>query len=149
MSGLTNGYVEKIGKEHCKNFIGVFPCNIHPKLRNNQKFSLIFNESKHDESGTHFVAVFYDCKNVYYFDPLGLQCENDYILRFLSSFNKTITQNKTQIQSYNSIYCGYFCLAFVIFMTKQNNLNKFLHIFNVNNLKLNDEIVVEFLINIL
>jgi len=57
MSGLTNKYVENIGKEHCRDFIGTFPCNILPEIEGKESFSVIFNESRHDEEGTHFVAV--------------------------------------------------------------------------------------------
>lgn len=150
MSGLTNGYVEALGKKHCKNFMGVFPCNIHPDINNKTtNFSIIFNESKHNEDGTHFIAVYSNNNKFIYFDSLGLKCENEYILKFLNSFEKEVIQNNVQIQSYNSIFCGYFCLAFVIFMTKHNNLKSFLNIFNAKNLKLNDVIVVDLLINLL
>lgn len=150
MSGLTNGYVESLGKKHCKHFLGVFPCNIHPQVNKNIKnFSLIFNESKHNEDGTHFIAIFLSNNKLFYFDSLGLKCENEYILKFLKKFEKDIIENKKQIQSYNSIFCGYFCLAFVTFMTKYNDLNKFLNIFNEKNLKLNDKIIVELLINLI
>ncbi len=150
MSGLTNGYVESLGKKHCKNFLGVFPCNIQPKINKTiKRFSLIFNESKHDEEGSHFIAIFLDKNKLYYFDSLGLKCENDYILKFLNKFSMEIVENNKQIQSYNSIFCGYFCLAFVTFMTTHNDLKKFLNIFNEKNLKLNDKIVVELIINML
>jgi len=149
MSGLTNGYVENLGKKHCKYFLGVFPCNVQPKINKNTKnFSLIFNESKHDEDGTHFIAIYSRDNTIYYFDSLGLKCENEYILKFMNQFGRNIIQNDKQIQSYNSIFCGYFCLSFITFMTKHDNVKKFLNIFNDKNLKLNDKIVVELLINL-
>lgn len=152
MSGLTNKYVEDFGKKHCNNFLGVFPCNIHPKLdKNMSNFSIIFNESKHDESGSHFVAIYSDKDIVYYFDSLGLKCENEYILKFVKTFNKSFIQNKQQIQSYNSIFCGYFCLAFIIFMFQEKNfscIKQFYNLFSEKNLKLNDKIVAELLIEL-
>lgn len=150
MSGLTNGYVEDIGKKHCKNFLGVFPCNVHPKInKKTTDFSIIFNESKHNEDGTHFVAIYCYKDKIFYFDSLGLKCENNYILKFISSLERDIIQSDKQVQSYNSIFCGYFCLAFVIYMIEHRNLRKFLNIFDEKNLKLNDKVVVEFLINLL
>jgi hypothetical protein len=56
MAGLTNKYVEDFGRKHCKNFIGTFPCNILPDVEENDIFSLVFNESRHDEEGSHFVG---------------------------------------------------------------------------------------------
>jgi hypothetical protein len=150
MSGLTNGYVEKIVKKNCKGFIGVFPCNIQPKnMKNEKNFSLIFNESKHNEDGSHFIAVCSDSNNIYYFDSLGLKCENAYILKFLNQFDKKIIENNKQIQSYNSIFCGYHCLAFVLYMSMNKKYESFFTFFDDNNLKLNDEIVIHLLIKLL
>lgn len=150
MSGLTNKYVEDFGLKHCKNFLGVFPCNLHPEVGIANSFSIIFNESKHDEEGTHFVCVYSNEKIIYYFDSLGLKLENDYILNFINKHlhGKKLTENKTQIQSYDSIFCGYFCLSFAMFMTSNINIKKYYNIFNVNNLKINDKIVVDLIIKL-
>ena len=113
MTGLTNKYVEDIGKD-----IGTFPCNILPDIKNVKSFSIIFNESRHDEEGSHFVAVFADKEKIYYFDSLGLKCENKYILKFLSCSGRKIKENDIQIQSYDSIFCGYFCLSYIFYMSK-------------------------------
>lgn len=149
MSGLTNKHVEDIGKKHCKNFIGTFPCNILPDVRGKEIFSLIFNESKHDEEGSHFVAVFANKNEIYYYDSLGLKCENKYILAFLETCSRKIKENNIQIQSYDSIFCGYFCLSFIIYMSKRYSYKKYFKIFCKNNLKLNDKIVVELLLEMI
>jgi hypothetical protein len=145
MTGLTNKYVEDIGKLLCKNFIGTFPCNILPDIKNVKSFSIIFNESRHDEEGSHFVAVFADKEKIYYFDSLGLKCENKYILNFILSTGREIIENNTQIQSYDSIFCGFFCLSFIIYMSKKCEYKNFFKIYS-KNLKLNDEITVELLL---
>ena len=149
MAGLTNKYVEDFGRKHCKNFIGTFPCNILPYVEENDSFSLVFNESRHDEEGSHFVAIFATKNDIYYFDSLGLKCENKYILSFLNSSGRKIIENKIQIQSYDSIFCGYFCLTFIIYMTKQYEYKKYFKMFCKNNLKLNDIIVVEMLLKMI
>jgi hypothetical protein len=149
MSGLTNKYVEEIGKEHCNNFLGVFPCNIHPEIKERKTFSVIFNESKHNEEGTHFVCVYANENKAYYFDSLGLKCENNYILQFLKNTQRIIIENNRQIQSYNSIFCGYFCLSFIIFMFIKNNFKKYFIFFSEKNLKINDNIVTDLLIKML
>jgi len=150
MSGLTNKYVEDLGKKHCDNFLGVFPCNIHPDVKKINFFSIIFNESKHDEEGTHFVCIYSDKKNIYYFDSLGLKLENIYILNFINKNlnGKKFTENKTQIQSYDSIFCGYFCLSFIIYMSSKMNIKKYYKFFSSENLKINDKIVVELLLKL-
>jgi hypothetical protein len=149
MSGLTNKYVEDIGKKHSKNFIGTFPCNIHPDVQGKETFSLVFNESKHNEEGSHFVCVFAEKNKIYYYDSLGLKCENKYILEFLNTSGRKIKENDIQIQSYDSIFCGYFCLSFVFYMSKGYVYEKYFKIFDKNNLKLNDKIVIELLLEII
>lgn len=149
MEGLTNKYVEDLGKKHCKNFIGTFPCNILPDIQGKDFFSLVFNESKHNEEGSHFVAIFANKNEIYYYDSLGLKCENKYILSFLNLSGRKIIENKIQIQSYDSIFCGYFCLSFIIYMSKKYCYKEYFKIFCKNNLKLNDMIVVELLLKML
>ena len=79
MSGLTNKYVEDFGIKFCRNFLGTYPCNILPDIQFKKQFSVVFNESKHDEEGTHFVCIYAEKNTVYYYDSLGLKCENEYI----------------------------------------------------------------------
>jgi len=150
MSGLTNKYVEDFGMKHCDNFLGVFPCNIYPDVKKLNFFSIIFNESKHDEDGTHFVCVYSDKNFFYYFDSLGLKLENIYILNFINKNlnGKKMIENKTQIQSYDSIFCGYFCLSFIIYMSSKMNIKKYYKFFSTENLKINDKIVVELLVKL-
>ena len=46
MSGLTNEYVENLGKLICgETFLGTFPCDILPDVSKKKKFSLIINLS--------------------------------------------------------------------------------------------------------
>lgn len=149
MSGLTNKYIEDLGKKHCKNFIGTFPCNIHPNVNGKQTFSLVFNESKHNEDGSHFVCVYANKKEIFYFDSLGLKCENEYILNFLKTCGREIKENDIQIQSYNSIFCGYFCLSFIFYMKEGYSYRKYFPIFSKNDLTLNDKIVIELLLKML
>ena len=48
--------------------------------------------------------------------------------------NKNIIANIFRIQAYGSIMCGYFCIGFVDFMLKGNNLTDFANLFSRNNL---------------
>lgn len=144
MAGLTNGYLEKLCRKLIQNFIGVFPCDIQPEISNVKCFSVIFNESKHDEDGTHFVAIHADSSNVYYFDSLGLKLENNFIKMFLYSCNRKVSYMNTQIQSFDSSFCGYFCLFFLMYM-EQNSLpfKKFYTYFEKDNLTANNLVATE------
>lgn len=148
MSGLTNKYVENLGKHYLKTFAGVFPCNTHPDVKESEHFSVIFNESKHNEEGTHFVAIFANKQHLYYFDSLGLKLENRYIKLFCTSQGRRLVENKEQIQSFDSLFCGYFCVCFIMYMEATMDFSQFCNHFCKSNLKINDTIVVDFIIKL-
>ena len=60
-----------------------------------------------------------------------------FINRPLSSAlqNKNITINFFRIQAYDSIMCGYFCIAFINFMLAGTTLTEFTNLFSPDNLK--------------
>jgi len=123
MSGLTNQYVEELGKKILgKHFLGTFPCDIQPIVDKKKIFSLVFNLSKHDSKGSHFITIFADENNLLYFDPLGHKCENADILQFMTKVrSKRKMRTKFQkIQDCNSIFCGFFVLLFYCLGIKMN-----------------------------
>jgi hypothetical protein len=148
MIGLTNKYVEDIGFQVVDNFLGVFPCDIQPDVSGMKTFSLIFNESAHNEEGTHFVCIYASKNRVYYFDSMGLSLENDYIKMFTYSCGRPVTLSRKQLQSFESNFCGFFCLCFLIYMSQDRPFNNFFRCFS-SNLKVNDVIVIEFIKNML
>ena len=149
MPGLTNEFVETVGKKISGSFLGVYPCDIQPDIENLKYFSLIFNESKHDEDGSHFVAIFSTPNKIYYFDSLGLKLENSYISLFLHTTGRELVIKEKQIQSFDSIFCGIFCLCFIAYMEKGFNYTNFFEIFTAENLKLNDCVSTEFLLKLI
>ena len=42
--------------------------------------------------------------------------------------------------------CGYFCIRFIDFMLKGNNLTDFTNLFSPNNFKKNDDIILNYLL---
>lgn len=150
MSGLTNAYVEKIGKKIIGNiFLGTFPCDFHPKIKTRKRFCLIFNLSKHDSKGSHFVAIFASENEIIYFDPFGDKLDNKFILMFINSNkkNRKFITNKKTIQSCSSIFCGFYCLGFLLSQKLQFNLKKFLKLFSSTDLENNDKKIIDFIQN--
>lgn len=150
MSGLTNEYVEGLGKKVCgKFFLGTFPCDLLPKVDRKKSFSLIINLSKHNTNGSHFVALFADKNILMYFDPLDNKCNNKYILKFIRENKKKrkIKQKFKKIQSDESIFCGYFCIAFLLSRKLNLSFKLFFSKFDYKNLKNNDSHVISFIQN--
>ena len=92
-----------------------------------------------DGGGTHWVSLYYNYPlcSIYhdsygYISPLDIQNEiTPYIF------------NDKDIQDYNSTSCGYYCIAFIKFLSdnneKYNAFETFINIFS-NNTKNNDKI---------
>lgn len=150
MSGLTNQYVEDLGKKIIgKKFLGTYPCDIYPNVTKKSVFYLVFNLSKHDTKGSHFIAICADEKNLLYFDPLGHKCTNKDILSFLEIAKKKrkLRTKFQKVQSCSSIFCGFFCIAFLLSRHYKEPFHSFFKQFNKTNLELNDNTVVKYITN--
>ena len=146
--GLSNIELEKLAQQMLgKNFIGVYPCDSTPKNINKKIFSVIFNLSKHDENGTHFVAILKKNNDIFYFDSFGKNCYNEFILKFINSLSNTYYFNNFQIQNQSSIFCGIFCLGFLLACQKLNyKPEEYLNMFYLKK-KCNDDIVTRFIVS--
>lgn len=138
---ITNGYIEKTGFKILKKFLGCFPADVQPQTRKTN-FSIVFNLSRHNEEGTHFVAIYTDKEKLIYFDSFGESIKNILIKNFVKKHlkNKKFIYNKVKIQHEKSSFCGIFCLSFLAAQENQVSLKNYLNYFDKNNLNLNDEI---------
>jgi hypothetical protein len=102
--------------------------------------------------GTHWTGSFCDAKRCCYFDSFGAPCPNE-IDRFIKARYLTYGINNWIIQDPKSENCGFFVLAFAIWMTHlyKGNIytgaNEFDNLF-VEDTKENDRILKSFFGNI-
>ena len=80
--------------------------------------------------------------NVTYFDSFVVEYIPKEIKKSLG--NKNITINIYRIQTYDSIMCGYFCIRFIGFMFKGQNLLHYTKSFSSNEYKKNDKIILNY-----
>ena len=85
--------------------------------------------------------------NVTFFDSFGVE----HILKETKIFigNKNIQTNIFRMQAYDSVICGYFCIGFIDFMLKGTSLTDFTNFFSSNDLKKNDDIILNYFKNYL
>ena len=71
------------------------------------------------------------------------------IIKFINrpSQNKNIMTNIFTIQAYDSIMCGYFCIAFIDFMFKGKSLTEYTNFFSPNDFKRNDDTILNYFMN--
>jgi hypothetical protein len=148
MSGLNNKQVENFGKLMLgDNFLGVYPCDSMPRINNLENKSVVFNLSKHNEPGSHYIAILFSKDKICYFDSFGKPLRNKHIKGNLKKFKIPIYNHIRPIQSKDSIFCGFFVLAYLkaIRILKLQPY-EFYNLFNNPPNKKNDEIVKKILL---
>ena len=93
------------------------------------KFSIVFNLDKHDEPGSHWVALFGDLqkKHIYYFDSYGIEppIEIDIFMKRFQEEGKKLNMdikldyNNIRHQYKNS-ECGMYSIHFIIKLVEGN-----------------------------
>ena len=76
------------------------------------------------------------------FDSFGVEHIPKEIKTFIK--NKNVKTNIFRIQAYDSIMCGYFCIAFIDFMLKGKSLTEYTNLFSPNDFFKNDDRILNY-----
>ena len=120
-------------------FNGVYSRDNLSKIKDGE---YIINLDKYSDIGTHWVALWVNNNNITYFDSFGVEHIPKEIIKFIE--NRNIKTNIFRIQAYDSIMCGYFCIAFIDFMFKGKSLTDYTNIFSPNDFKKNDDTILKY-----
>ena len=88
---------------------------------------------EYSDIGTHWIALYVNNKTVTYFDNFRVEHIPKDIKKFIN--NKNIIANIFRLQGCDSVICEYFCIGFIDFMLKDNNLTDFSNLFSPNDFK--------------
>jgi hypothetical protein len=98
---------------------------------------------KDDNDGTHWTSFYYTPNRTYYFDAYGFPAALEVDKKI-----RPYIYNTKDLQSYSSTACGFYCIAFILFMNSNKNkldgFMKFINLFS-NNTKENDKILYNLL----
>ena len=83
-----------------------------------------------------------NAENVTYIDSSGVEHFLKEIRKFFR--NKNIIANIYRIQVYDSIMCGYFCIWFVDFMSKDKSWLKYSNLFSPKDYDKNHKIILKY-----
>lgn len=143
-NALSNIDMMKILKSQRVKINGVYMKDELPmNLKNG--FYIVNLQSSNVGNGTHWTAFYYSPKHSYYFDAFGFVAPEEVEKKL-----KLYTYNDKQIQDLKSTACGYYCIAFILFMNKQKNKELGFQIFIdefSNDTKTNDRKLYQFLYN--
>ena len=138
---LTNFEIQKYYQNEPR-FNGVFSRDNLQKIKDG---AYMINLDKYSDTGTHWLALHVNNNNITYFDSFGVEHIWKEIKEFVK--NKNITANIFRIQAYDPVMCKYFCIGFIDFMFKGKTLTEFANLFSPNNLKKNDDVILEYFMN--
>ena len=102
----------------------------------------VINLDEYSDFGTYWIALYVNYKTITYFDSFGVEHIPKEIKKFIN--NKNIITNALRTQAYDSVMCGHFCIGFINLMFKGNSLTVFTNLFSTNNLKKNDDILLNY-----
>ena len=124
-------------------FNGVyFRGNLPNKIKDE---ACVINLDEYSDIGTHWVALYVKNNDITYFDSFGVEHIPKEIIKFIK--NRNIKTNIFRIQAYDSIMCGYFCIAFIDFMFKGKSLTEYTNLFSPNDFKKNDDTILNYFMN--
>ena len=153
MPGLSTKYIDnlmKICTADDEKFKGVLSCDIFLKMvkTNGIKLlpghSLILNLSSSNHPGSHWVAIFLNGNGILeFFDPYGMACYDINILEAFEIQKHTVVSFKKKLQHQDSIFCGFYCIAWLLCREINISNDKFASFFYCQKLKKNDDICIE------
>ena len=95
--------------------------------------AFIINTETRDKQGEHWLAIFYNTNgSVEFFDSFGLGPTFYGLDEFLIKSSKKCFYNTIALQSLNSVFCGYYCVLFILFKCKKKSFLNFLKHFDEN-----------------
>ena len=105
----------------------------------------VINIDEYSDIGAHWVALYVQNNNINYFDSFGVKHIPKEIIKFIE--NRNIKTSIFRIQAYDSIMCGYFCIAFIDCMFKGKSLTDYTNPFSPNDFKKNDDTILKYFRN--
>ena len=124
-----------------KNFGGIYAKDQLESVMIKHNQFYIINLDDSIGNGSHWVACFYDGNKIEYFDSYGLKPVQ------IISENYDYIYNSSQLQSYESKACGYYCLLFIYLRSHGYNFYEIIKQFSLVDLNYNQNLIKNFFNN--
>ena len=124
--------------KHC--FRGVYAVDQLPTLTKNENQCYVVNTDPSYDTGSHWLAVFYNCREREFFDSFG--CPPSFYSKTFDKFLETHglpwSYNKKRLQGSFSTVCGQYCVYYLIKRCEGKTMKTIVNVFG-NDLDKNDE----------
>jgi hypothetical protein len=144
-NALSDRDITDILKQQGIKLNGIFMKDQLPKKLKKGFYVVNLASETANNGGTHWLSFYYSPKESFYFDAFGFiaPLEVDQIL-------KSYIYSTSNIQDISSTACGFYCIAFILYMNGQKNkeegFKKFIHHFS-SDTEENDKKLYNFLYN--
>ena len=106
-------------------------------IKNNKFYIINSDDFNSPTNGTHWTYFYYYKHKIEYFDSYGLQPPE------LISKNYLYTYNSSQLRSYGSKACGYFCLYFIYHRYHGVSYYNIIKRFSLVDLEYNQKLIID------
>lgn len=144
MNELSNFDIDEILKKSKIEYNGVFSKDVLPHPL--KKGFYIINLDDNDGSGSHWTALYKYDNSLNFYYSFGFICPKD----VEDKLKGNLIFNNKEIQDITDTSCGFYCIAFIKYMTKNKHknpiesFNKFILLFK-NNTKANEVVLYDLL----
>ena len=129
MNTIQLNKILEIDKFSKKVFIGTFPIDLLPE-KIKYPCCMIINNQPSKEAGEHWIAVYFNKNRTCdFFDSFANSPKFYKLHNYMKRFCKGINFNKKKIQSNRSLYCGIYCVLFILFKSRGYSMKKFTNFF--------------------
>ena len=128
---------------HIYNFYGVFAKDeiTTDMIKPNHFYIINLDDFNSITNGTHWTAFYYYRNRIEYFDSYGLKPPQ------IISQNYKYIYNSSQLQSYSSKACGYFCLYFIYHRYRGLTFYEIIKRFSLVDREYNQNLIIDFFNN--
>jgi len=125
--------INKIMKKdaYTKNiYLGTLPIDKLPK-KVGYPSCIVINNQKSTEPGEHWIAIYFDKQgNGEFFDSFGNPPNYYNLQKYLKNNCLNFDYNKKKLQSDYSLYCGYYCVLYLLLKARHLSMEKILKYFS-------------------
>ena len=122
----SNEILLAVESQGIANFLGVFAADELHDIGKDQLGVFIVNTDPSHLSGQHWISIYLDESDIYFYDPLSLdKYKSKYFNVFLLRMNKVLHVNILKVQDVNSVMCGYHALVFCYVMSTGGSEHRF------------------------